>query len=97
MIEKLAEYNRIEKTQAHSLITTSAPMIHSQIKNLADDEYVLSFLSPNGTLKLDILPDLKDGDSSCETLMSERKNIQCGIYIPIMERTALHTLPFSYS
>ena len=51
MIEKLAEYNRIEKTQAHSLITTSAPMIHSQIKNLADDEYVLSFLSPNGILK----------------------------------------------
>ena len=45
----------------------------------------------------DILPDLKDGDSSCETLMSERKNIQCGIYIPIMERTALHALPFSYS
>ncbi|ENU87009.1 hypothetical protein F973_00583, partial [Acinetobacter sp. CIP 102129] len=29
--------------------------------------------------------------------MSERKNIQCGIYIPIMERTALHALPFSYS
>jgi len=25
----------------------------------------------------DILPDLKDGDSSCETLMSERENIQC--------------------
>ena len=27
--------------------------------------------------EIDILPDLKDGDSSCETLMSERKNIQC--------------------
>ena len=48
-------------------------------------------------VEFDILPDLKDGDSSCETLMSERKNIQCGIYIPIMERTALHALPFSYS
>lgn len=23
----------------------------------------------------DTLPDLKDGDSSCETLMSERKNV----------------------
>ncbi len=34
---------------------------------------------PIGTLCniFDILPDLKDGDSSCETLMSERKNIQC--------------------
>lgn len=28
-------------------------------------------------LELDILPDLKDGDSPCETLMSERENIQC--------------------
>ena len=54
---------------------------------------------PIGTLCniFDILPDLKDGDSSCETLMSERKNIQCWVYISIMERTALHALPFSYS
>ena len=49
------------------------------------------------TRAIDILPDLKDGDSSCETLMSERKNIQCWVYISIMERTALHALPFSYS
>ena len=31
----------------------------------------------NPLRSFDILPDLKDGDSSCETLMSERKNIQC--------------------
>ncbi|WP_347453442.1 TorF family putative porin [Acinetobacter thermotolerans] len=28
-------------------------------------------------VSFDILSDLKDGDSSCETPMSERKNIQC--------------------
>ena len=42
-----------------------------------------SFKTNKRSVSIDILPDLKDGDSSCETLMSERKNIQCGIYIPI--------------
>ncbi|MEN9429847.1 MAG: hypothetical protein RJA86_706, partial [Pseudomonadota bacterium] len=33
---------------------------------------------------IDILPSLKQGDSSDETLMSERENVQCGVYVAVM-------------
>ena len=66
-------------------------------KNKNDNPELLMEAANWWIMQLDILPDLKDGDSSSETLMSECKNIKCRVYIPIMERTALHTLPFSYS
>lgn len=44
MVEKLAENNQVDKSQAQNLITTSAPLILKQIKNLAGGESVLSFL-----------------------------------------------------
>ncbi len=46
---------------------------------------------------LDILPDLKDGDSCCQTLMSERENILSCIDISIMRCPTLRARPFSYS
>ena len=46
---------------------------------------------------IDILPCLKAGDSSGETLMPERENVLCGVYVAVVGDTALHTSPFSYS
>ena len=52
-------------------------------KTAFNQEKIERFLRAKGIAVFDsgfdILPSLKDGDSSCETLMSERKNIQCGI------------------
>ena len=47
--------------------------------------------------KIDILPTLKGGDSSDETLMPERENVTCRVNISLVKRTALHAPPFSYS
>ena len=46
---------------------------------------------------IDILPSLKGGGSSGETLMPERENIACRVNLSIVKRTALHAPPFSYS
>ena len=46
---------------------------------------------------VDILPTLKGGDSSFETLMPERENVACRVKVSIVKRTALHAPPFSYS
>lgn len=56
MVEKLAENNQVDKSQAQNLITTSAPLILKQIKNLAGGESVLSFLKNNVSLFGDKLP-----------------------------------------
>ena len=56
IIGKLAEFNQVDKSQAQSLITTSAPLILTQIKNLAGGESVLSFLKNNVSLFGDKLP-----------------------------------------
>ena len=46
---------------------------------------------------LDILPALKDGDSSCETAMSCRENVPCCICVAVVFRPAIAARPFSYS
>lgn len=56
IIGKLAEFNQVDKSQAQSLITTSAPLILTQIKKLAGGESVLSFLKNNVSLFGDKLP-----------------------------------------
>ena len=48
-------------------------------------------------LLVDILPQLKQGDSSDETLMSERENVQGGVYVAVVSDSTLTTCPFSYS
>ena len=39
----------------------------------------------------------KDGDSSCETVMSDRENVPDSIHITVMNRAAITASPFSYS
>ena len=46
---------------------------------------------------VDILPALRRGDSSCETVMSYRENVPGCIDISIMQRPTVGTRPFSYS
>ena len=71
-------------TIATTIVVVIAIGIHTIVNKGKDKLSELDESSPIGKLKkqneeykIDILPDLKDGDSSCETLMSERKNIQC--------------------
>jgi hypothetical protein len=58
----------------------------------------LAGVSPVDLLpSVDILPELKYGDSFYKTLMSERENVLCGVYGAVVQCTALLTSPFSYS
>ena len=49
------------------------------------------------SINLDILPSLKKGDSHYWTLMSERKNVLCSVYVTVMHCGTVQTRPFSYS
>ena len=51
------------------------------------------FTSPG----IDVLPDLKDGDSSHERLTSQTENVRGRVNIAVMDCTAIHALPLSYS
>lgn len=46
---------------------------------------------------VDILPSLKEGDSSCETAMPSRENVTGCIDISVMQRATVGTTPFPYS
>lgn len=48
-------------------------------------------------MKVDILPFLKEGDSSSETLMPERKNVPGRVEVAGVRGTTLAAGPFPYS
>ncbi len=53
---------------------------------------------PRGYLiRIDVLSDLKDGDSFYKTATPRRENVTCCIDIPIQPSLADTTTPFSYS
>lgn len=45
---------------------------------------------------IDILPALKNGDTCSQTAMPRRENVLCGVYVAIMNGSALTTSPVSY-
>ena len=46
--------------------------------------------------EFDILPALKDGDSCCQTRMSARGNVPCGVHVAVVYRCAAASpLPYS--
>ena len=74
---QLVSYNERTGNIDIEINEKSSPNVLNKINEIKS-----SWKNPNIDLNVilvsfDILPDLKDGDSSCETLMSERKNIQC--------------------
>ena len=46
---------------------------------------------------IDVLPDLKDGDSSHERLTSQTENVRGRVNIAVLDCTAIHALPLSYA
>jgi hypothetical protein len=67
------------------------------IKRMEINEDIHLYTGVRNRKIFDILPALKDGDSSFETAMPDRKNVPCCVNIALMSGTALSTSPFSYS
>ena len=77
--------------------TEEAKRFRDQFTNYQKQGIVVAGVSLDSVESLDILPQLKQGDSSCETLMSERENVHRGVYVAVVSDSALTTCPFSYS
>lgn len=74
----------------HSFLISKIPDLCRQVLHM-QSQLELAALS-----LVDILPTLKDGDSSYETAMPDRKNVPCCVNIAFVSATTLNTSPFSY-